>query len=242
MLAALLDLVLPMTCASCATPGRELCAGCAAELLAPPLGRHSPRPRPPGLPELVVARAYDGAARAALLAHKERGRLRLVGPLGMALGQALRVLELPQTALVVPVPSSRAAVRSRGFDHARRLAHSGARAAGLRSRPLLLPARAVADQSGLTASGRAANLAGALRARRDLTGVDVVVVDDVVTTGATLVEAARALSAAGARVRGAACVAGTTRRQPPPVPGEGAGGGGPEVDHALPLSLPSDAV
>lgn len=212
MLAALLDLVLPTSCASCAAPGSELCPGCTAELLAPALGRHSPTPRPAGLPELVVARTYDGAAKAALLAHKEKGRLRLVGPLGSALGQALGVLELPPSTLVVAVPSSRAAVRSRGFDHARRLARSGARAAGLSSATLLVPVRTVADQSGLTAAARAANLAGALRARRDLRGLDVVVVDDVVTTGATLVEAARALSTAGARVRAAACVAGTSRR------------------------------
>ncbi|MDP3712105.1 MAG: phosphoribosyltransferase family protein [Mycobacteriales bacterium] len=212
MLTALLDLVLPASCAACGCPGRELCSACAAELLAPALGPHSPSPRPAGLPQLVVARPYAGVARAALLAHKERGRLRLVRPLGDALGAALRTLELPVTTLVVPVPSSRAAVRARGFDHARRLARAGARAAGLRPAALLVPVRAVADQSGLTTAGRAANLAGALRARRDLSGLDVVVVDDVVTTGATLVEAARALASAGARVRGAACVAGTLRR------------------------------
>lgn len=217
MLAALLDLVLPTACAACAHPGRELCVECEAELLAPVLGRHSPSPRPAGLPDLAIARSYDAVARAALLAHKERGRLRLVRPLGEALGAALRALELPETTLVVPVPSSRAAVRSRGFDHARRLARAGARSAGLGSAVLLVPARSVADQSGLSTAARAANLAGALRARRDLSGLDVVVVDDVVTTGATLVEAARALTAGGARVLGAACVAGTLRRSAHPL-------------------------
>ena len=76
-----------------------------------------------------------------------------------------------------------------------------------------MPARRVADQSGLDAAGRSANLAGALRASSDLSGVPVVVVDDVVTTGATLVEAARALRDAGALVRGAAVVAATQRNQ-----------------------------
>lgn len=222
VLAALLDLVLPASCVACDRPGAELCGACSAELLGPVVGAHSPSPRPPGLPVLAVARAYDGAAKAALLAHKERARLRLVRPLGAALGAALQSLELSVTTLVVPVPSSRAAVRARGFDHARRLARAGARAAGLRSDALLVPVRAVADQSGLTTAGRAANLAGALRARRDLRGLDVVVVDDVVTTGATLVEASRALAAAGARVRGAACVAGTLRR---PAHPSGAVGG-----------------
>jgi predicted amidophosphoribosyltransferase len=78
---------------------------------------------------------------------------------------------------------------------------------------LLDPARAVADQSGLSSAARADNLRGALRARS--TGQRrVVIVDDVVTTGATLVEAARALTAADNEVLGAAVVAATTRRRP----------------------------
>jgi predicted amidophosphoribosyltransferase len=72
----------------------------------------------------------------------------------------------------------------------------------------------VLDQAGLDAGERRANLQGALRSRRRLDGVDVVVVDDVVTTGATLAEAARALTAAGARIRGASVVAATPRRAP----------------------------
>jgi predicted amidophosphoribosyltransferase len=70
----------------------------------------------------------------------------------------------------------------------------------------------VADQADLTAADRAANLSGALRARFDLRGSRVIVVDDVITTGATLAEAARALRAAGADVRAAAVVAATARR------------------------------
>jgi predicted amidophosphoribosyltransferase len=71
--------------------------------------------------------------------------------------------------------------------------------------------RRVADQAGLTAADRTANLTGALQARLDLHGVQVIVVDDVVTTGATLAEAARALRAAGAEVPAAAVIAATER-------------------------------
>ncbi len=119
--------------------------------------------------------------------------------------------------MLVPVPSSRRAVRERGHDHARRLAAVAARTAGLRSRPLLVQARRTADQAGLDALQRAANLHGALRARGRLDGLPVLLVDDVVTTGVTLAEAARALRAAGADVRGCAVVAATVRRALPGV-------------------------
>ena len=221
MIADLLDLVLPRSCVGCRAPGRALCAGCSAAVAAPYL--HRPDPCPTGLPTLVTAGAYDGAVRAALLAHKERGRLGLVRPLGAALAAAVRELAPGAPVVLVPVPSSPTAVRERGHDHARRLASAAARRVpGARMRALLVPARAIADQSALTSAGRAANLAGALRARAALRGLAVVVVDDVVTTGATLAEATRALRAAGADVRGCAVVAATRRRTP--VTGEQAGG------------------
>lgn len=210
MLADLLDLVLPQTCAGCAAPGQALCARCCA-LLADPR-RHRPDPCPAGLPPLVTAAVYAGPVRAALLGHKEHGRLGLARPLGRALAGAVALLGAD--AVLVPVPSAGRAVRERGHDHARRLAAATAREAGLRSRPLLVQARRTADQAGLDAGQRAANLRGALQARRRLDGLPVLLVDDVVTTGATLAEAARALRAAGADVRGAAVVAATLRTSP----------------------------
>ncbi len=215
MLADLLDLVLPGSCAGCGLTGPELCPGCRADLARPPR-LHTPTPRPAGLPRLATAASYDGAVRAVLLAHKERGRLGLVRPLGLALAGAVRLLA-DGPVVLIPVPSAPAVVRARGHDHARRLAVRAAvelRKQGVPARAArgLLPAREVVDQAGLTAGQRAANLRGALVARRSMDGVRVVVVDDVVTTGATLVEAARALIAGGALVQGAAVVAATARR------------------------------
>jgi predicted amidophosphoribosyltransferase len=160
-----------------------------------------------------------------LLAHKERGVLRLAGPLGAALGAAvaalLRVLGVrPLGLLLVPVPSRRSAVRARGHDPTARLAVRAAAGVGahVRAARLLRHRRAVLDQAGLGAAQRAANLDGALvvpalRGRLATRVRDpVVVVDDLVTTGASLAEATRALGVAGFTVLGSAVVAATAGR------------------------------
>ncbi|WP_433175930.1 ComF family protein [Actinoallomurus sp. CA-150999] len=225
-LGAALDLVLSQRCAGCDDAGGPLCAACAA-LLGGPARVCPPRPVPPGLPRPWAVAAYTGAVRQMIVAHKERGRTGLARSLGAGLAVAVRAAarDTEGPVLLVPVPSSRASVRRRGHDPTLRLAQvaagetaragtsvSAARAgASVSVARVLAHRRRVADQSGLTAAERAANLAGALTARRDLRGATVIVVDDVITTGATLAEAARALRAAGARVRAAAVVAATRR-------------------------------
>jgi predicted amidophosphoribosyltransferase len=225
VLAALLDLVLPEPCAGCGGSG-PWCAGCADVLAAVarrPLGRTRPDPTPAGFPRAAAAAVYEGAVRGALLAHKERGRLGLAAPLGRALAAAVVVLDPPPGAVLVPVPSRRSVVRERGHDHARRLARVAERALAevgrpARVRPLLAVARGTGDQSGLDATRRSANLSGALRVVAKLpAGLPVVIVDDIVTTGASVTEAARALAAAGAVVHGAATVAATARKRSQPV-------------------------
>lgn len=221
------DLVLPRACAGCGAPGPLLCAGCRLDLAGP--GRLVPAPAVP-VPVAVTA-AYDGAVREVLLAHKEHGLLGLAAPLGAALARAVSRVAGPGGVVLVPVPSRPAAVRARGHDATARLARRAGRElrrAGTPSavRPALRLSRSTADQAGLTAGQRVANQAGAMVVRRwpglgaagpggwARGGACVVVVDDVVTTGATLAEAVRALRAAGLAPVGAAAVAATVRRSP----------------------------
>ncbi|MFI8963665.1 ComF family protein [Streptomyces sp. NPDC053493] len=209
-------LVLPVSCGGCGSPRTALCPRCAAELTGAGPRRVRPAPEPPGLPDVHAAASYEGGVRTLLLAHKERGALPLAGPLGGALAgaveAAVRAVDGPSRGpgarelMLVPVPSSRRSVRARGHDPTRRIAWAAAgrlRRAGraVRVLPVLRQGRPVADQSGLDARGRLANLAGALEVapgavrllRKGVAaGGRVVLVDDLMTTGASLAEAARA--------------------------------------------------
>lgn len=227
--AALVDLVLPGRCAGCGAVGANAwCAGCATTLQGAPQVRW-PQPCLPGTPPPWSAAPYGAAVRAAVVAHKEHGRRSLGGPLGVALGDALTAAAAgcPGRVLVIPVPTARTAVRARGGDPTGRLARAAvrqARAAGVPAdlHAVLAQCRRPQDQAGLDAAGRRRNLAGALAVRATAhgglqhlvsAGATAVLVDDIVTTGATLAEAARALRAAGIPVVAAAVVAATPRSQ-----------------------------
>ncbi|WP_461012288.1 ComF family protein [Streptomyces capparidis] len=214
----LADLVLPTDCAGCGRSRGGLCDRCRDLVRGPGGRRVRPVPAPPGLPPVYAATGYGGAVRAVLLAHKERGALPLARPLGEALARAVRAAPVPRDAdvLLLPVPSARGAVAARGQDPTRRIALAAAgalRRDGLPARVArgLRQRRPVADQSRLDPGERLANVAGALHvpdgARARLRGAPVVLVDDLLTTGATLAEATRAARAAGARVAAAAVVA-----------------------------------
>jgi ComF family protein len=159
--------------------------------MAPAAGDGLPR----HLDRVVAAWDYDGIARALVLALKLRGR-RSAGPI-LAQALATRVwAEGCGADALVWVPGRRADIRRRGFDHAALLARELSRLLGIPSIPALHRAGDRIDQAGLNAVQRRSNLAGAFEAR----GVPmrVAIVDDVMTTGATLAEAGRALRRAGA--------------------------------------------
>lgn len=174
----------------------------------------------PALP-IWAAGPYTAVARRLLTAFKERRRRSLAELLGARLAAAVAGLSLAHQAseplVLVPMPSRPNAVRQRTYDAVSLLAKTAASrlaATGLAVgvRPVLTQVRKVADQSGLHQEQRRRNLAGALTAGR-VDGALVVVVDDIVTTGASLAEAARALGLAGCAVLGAATVAATVKRR-----------------------------
>jgi predicted amidophosphoribosyltransferase len=222
VLTALLDLVVPQSCVGCGAPGEACCARCLA---VSPASR-MPGDAPYGLPECWSAGPYEGALRKAVLAYKERGQAALARPLAEALAltaaHALAAHPEPggERVVVVPVPSSGRALRARGHDPVGRLAVLVARRLGEFGLPAepwraLRQARRVADQAGLSSTQRADNLAASLRVpdvAYARTRPLVLLVDDIVTTGSTLAEAARTLRAAGARVPLAVTVAATRRR------------------------------
>jgi predicted amidophosphoribosyltransferase len=173
----------------------------------------------------LTACRYEGRIRELIVAAKEHGRFGLVRPLGRLLAVPLEIaldrLELPSCVLV-PMPSAPAAVRERGHDAVLGTARVAARRLRRRGRAVtvvaaLRSARDVRDQAGLSARQRAANLDGALRvaptlARGRALRSPLVVVDDVITTGASAAEAVRALRAVGGRPVAVVTVAATRRR------------------------------
>jgi predicted amidophosphoribosyltransferase len=234
-----LDLFLGSRCVGCDRPGRMLCAACRGGLSRTPRVAW-PSPVPAGLVTPWVAETYDGAVRALVVGHKDRGQWghrRVLGSLlADAVRGATRGVDPDAPLLLVPVPSRPGAGRRRGYEATAALARTAARVLR-RERPVvlapLLTSRGAADQAGLGAGDRAHNMAGSMhcpsaalaRVGRRRGTAYVVVCDDVVTTGSTAREAQRALEAVGLRPVAIAAVAATRRR---------AGrGGGPTGDPAV---------
>jgi len=227
MLDAWLDLVLGSRCSACGAPGRALCAGCAV-LLPVSAAPSWPTPTPAGLVAPWSAGEYAEPLRSLVVDHKDHGRLALARPLGRLLAVAAEAAwsarhgTAEQHVRLVPVPSHPSVVRRRGQDPLLRIAREAA--AHLRRRGAcasVLPALSVVvrpgDQAGLTAAERAVNVAGRFRARPHLAvdGPPVLLVDDVITTGATLREAQRALEVVGLAPFAAATVAATRLKRTP---------------------------
>ncbi|HEU4807590.1 MAG TPA: phosphoribosyltransferase family protein [Homoserinimonas sp.] len=208
---AMLDawaVIMPVECAGCGTPDRGLCASCRARL-APDLRWHRLSDGTP----VVSALDYSGVARQVILAFKEHGRTdvarALAAPLRQALQAAATAAGVAEPELA-SVPSSWSSYRRRGFDPVALIL----RRAGFASSSALRHSRATLQQKTLDVESRGHNVVGSLRPVRPLHGRQFILVDDVITTGATLAEAARAIREGGGAVICAATVAHTDRLFP----------------------------
>ena len=194
------DLLLGSTCAGCRSPGWGVCRGCLDLLRTPPHAFGGPD----GLP-VVAAGPYRPVLEHLIPRYKDDGALHLERLLAELLAGALAVARPAPDTLLVPVPSLPRNVRARGFDHARRLARRLASDSGLKSAALISRDRRGHDQAGLGRSDRSTNLECTMKARPPR--YPVLVIDDVITTGATLREACRSLERVGADVLGAVVIA-----------------------------------
>ena len=192
-----LTLLYPPRCLLCRRMGeRDLCAACLADIAALP---------PPSSGAGRALWSYEGRLREAIHHFKYRDRPQLAGPLGMLLAAAAHAQAAHFNDLlidaVVPVPMHPARQRERGYNQSERLAR--VLAADL-SLPLdthaLRRIRPTRPQVGLSAEARRTNLEGAFAVTRPeaVAGKTLLLIDDVSTTGSTIIECAGALQAAGA--------------------------------------------
>jgi predicted amidophosphoribosyltransferase len=211
-LAGVLDLILPLECGGCGAPSTRWCDACATELDVKPDEPHVVNPRiDPEVPVFALGR-YAGARRRAILAMKENGRGDLVAPLARALAVGVHrlltwgMIETPLT--IVPAPTRRSAARRRGGDPVTRLARAAvAGHPDIAVAPALRVKALARDSVGLGTSARERNIAGRVVLRGARPGTEVVIVDDIVTTGATARESVRTLRAAGVRVAAVLAIA-----------------------------------
>jgi len=206
---ALTEILFPLRCFGCRALGPTICSKCRV-LWNPHLYRTTLNSM-----HVYSGVLYSPVAKRIILSSKENGIKAaddlIIHALTHCLALLLRDFEI---GILVPVPSRKSSNRKRGRDFLSEVTHSIAQSQSLECVDLLIHARKIKDQSGLSAHERSENIYHALAINRNKmpalrVGTDVILVDDLLTTGATLLEARRALEVRGIRVIAAitACLA-----------------------------------
>jgi ComF family protein len=229
-LRAVLRRALPQACTLCAAACDDamLCAACAMQMprIADPCPQCAlPSPdnllcgaclaNAPPYAATITAWRYAFPADRLLRAFKYGAQLALAEPLALALCHAVRARAMPTPDRLIAMPLSAQRQRERGFNHAHEIARRVSSSTRVRLERAFRRTRDAPPQAGLTLRERARNVRDAFEATQSLAGLSVAIVDDVMTTGATLAAAATAARAAGA-VRVEAWV---VARTPPPQQG-----------------------
>lgn len=214
---SIVEVLFPRRCAGCMRRGTWLCEDCDAALprfqppwctrCGAPIGKHPCRCNelPSALHAVRSVAAYDGWLREAIQAFKYHGETARAEHLAAILAPLLADLE--PFDYLCPVPLHPKRQRRRGYNQSRLLAEGVARIRGYRVKEVAVRVRETEQQARLGATARQANVQGAFAVSpaAQVHGARIVLVDDVLTTGATLGSCAAALMAAGA-----ACVAAVT--------------------------------
>lgn len=185
----LTDLAAGLRCRACGKEGSLLCPVCGRDVPSAPAGECA------GVDRVIARWAYEGIPRELILDLKIRGARLCAGALADGMTEVVRSVGVIGS-VISWVPGRRTDTRVRGFDHAGLLAGAVARRIGLPCAPLLLRRTNPPDQTLLSAEARRLNLQGVFAARPCTERV--IVVDDLVTTGATASACAHALREAGA--------------------------------------------
>ena len=197
---SLTEILFPNRCFGCRALGPDICSQCRIHW--------NPHLYKSTLDSLTIYSGifYSPVAKRIILSAKENGIKAADDLIIHAIKHSLQLLLRDfEVGILVPIPSRKSSNRTRGRDFLSELTHAIARSESLESMDLLTHSRKIIDQSGLNSHERSENIYQAMEINRNKlprlgVDTDVILVDDLLTTGATLLEARRALEVRGIRV------------------------------------------
>lgn len=188
---AIFDIIAPYDCLLCSAEGTLVCSWCWPELLAESVQKIEVS----GLSSCIVVTPYQGGARALVRRMKIDAQRQACLLIARAMHESAP--QLPLAVCITSVPTAMARIRERGFDHSALIAKEFSRLRGLAYRPLLTR-HGRTKQAGATKAQRVMQIKGVYQAKGVIKG-HILLLDDVTTTGATLIEVASVLKTAGAQ-------------------------------------------